>query len=203
MRQWVPTLQPLSTARWLAACVLSRKTWPGETPLLRPAAWQQGHPAWGRYCSSAVPIRSRAEVQEYQAKRELVAKEEAKRTGSERHVKLRSPTHPTTLTCRPVQEGVVPREVWAEQADLLVTQVCCAHPPPHILHTTHSCTFSLWLYVHVCMHKWNYLCPFPTRGSRDSIRLLGSYYMKQKHQHRYADNIWWYYCHSCLLWIGH
>ena len=116
-----------------------------------------------------------------------MAKEEAKGTGSERHVKLKSPTHPTPLTCRPVQEGVVLREVWAEQADLLVTQVCCAHPPPHILHTTHSCTFTLWLYV--CMHKWNCLCPFPTRGSRVSIRLLGSYYMKLKHQHRYGDSI--------------
>ena len=74
-----------------------------------------------------MPVRSHAEMCERQAKQEMVAREESKRTGSElMSVRppemLLPPPLPTSLSPPPVHEETVLREVWVEEAVLLVKQ---------------------------------------------------------------------------------
>ena len=67
-------------------------------------------------------FRSHCEIQEHQLKMKMFESEEAKRNGSELHAVSGKPVVPPPLPVA-VGDNVVLREVWQEQARLLIKQV--------------------------------------------------------------------------------
>ena len=94
-------------------------------------------------------FRSHCEIQEHQLKMKMFEGEEAKRNGSELHAVSGKPVVPPPLPVA-VGDNVVLREVWQEQARLLIKQVW--------LYITFLSLFCFlikfqtasWSYIHLC-----------------------------------------------------
>ena len=67
-------------------------------------------------------VRSHTEMREHRQKQEMVAREESKRTDPELKT-IPPPTPHFPLSPPPVSEKTVLREVWVQEAALLVKQV--------------------------------------------------------------------------------